>query len=174
MSDTVSTKNAVCAVRVIDDSKALSYDIPEGLGRIHTYMGWQKVTNTNSQQYAFREAAGMTFDPEGFAVVDNRYVIACTDTFGQIGDYIDFYQEDGTRIPCIIGDLKNQNDIGCNEWGHMNGECIVEFVVDQNTWYSISHANPGTLSCHPEWDQDIVRAEKTGSFYDGLRGATNL
>ena len=168
VSDTVSTKNAVWAVRVIDDSKALSYDIPEGLGRIHTYMGWQKVTNTNSQQYAFRKAAGMTFDPEGFAVVDNRYVIACTDTFGQIGDYIDFYQEDGTRIPCIIGDLKNQNDIGCNEWGHMNGACIVEFVVDQNTWYGIGHANPGTASCHPEWGQNIVRAEKSGSFYESL------
>lgn len=168
VSDTVSQKNAVWAVRVVDDSKALSYDIPEGLGKIHTYMGWQKVTNVNSQQYAFRETAGMTFDPEGFAVVDNRYVIACTDTFGQIGDYIDFYQKDGTKIPCIIGDLKNQNDIGCNEWGHMNGECIVEFVVDQNTWYGIGHANPGTASCHPEWSQEIVRAEKIGSFYGSL------
>ena len=168
VSDTVGQKNAVWAVRVIDDTKLLSYDIPEGLGRIHTFMGWQKVTNKRSQQYAFREAAGMTFDSEGFAVVDNRYVVACTDTFGQIGDYIDFYQADGTKIPCVIGDFKNQSDIGCNEWGHMNGKCIVEFVVDQNNWYGKGHANPGTSSCHPEWGQEIVRAERVGSFYDNI------
>ncbi len=166
VSSTLNQKAAVWAIRVMDDADALEYDIPEGLGTVHSYMGWQKVTNTRSQQYAFRKAAGMTFDQEGFAVVDNRYVIACTDTFGAIGDYVDFYQEDGTKIPCIIGDLKNKHDAGCNKWGHMNGQCIVEFVVDQTSWYPTHHANPGTASCHPEWHQDIVKAEKVGSFYE--------
>ena len=77
-----------------------------------------------------------------------------------------FYQEDGTKIPCIIGDFKNQNDAGCNAYGHLNGDCIVEFVVDQNSWYRSGHANPGTASCHPEWSQDIVKAVNVGSFYD--------
>ena len=162
----VSYGNAVWAVRVIDEQSAVRYEIPEGLGSIHTYMGWQKVTNPRTQQYAFREAAGMTFDSEGFAVVDNRYVIACTSTFGNIGDYVDFYQEDGTVIPCIIGDFKNQNDAGCNVYGHLNGDCIVEFVVDMNSWYEFGHANPGTDACHPEWNQNIVKVENVGSFYD--------
>jgi len=69
-------------------------------------------------------------EPLTFAVVDNRYVIACTTTFGNIGD------------------------------------CIIEFVVDENSWYPNGHANPGTDSCHPEWNQDIVKAENVGSFYD--------
>lgn len=162
----VSYQSAVWAVRVIDEQEAVRYEIPDGLGSVHTYMGWQKVTMRGSQQYAFRESAGMAFDPEGFAVVDNRYVIACTTTFGNIGDYVDFYQADGTVIPCIIGDFKNQNDAGCNAYGHMNGHCIVEFVVDQNSWYRSGHANPGTDSCHPEWNQPIVRAENVGSYYD--------
>ena len=162
----VSYKNAVWATRILDESQATQFDIPDGLGSVHSYMGWQKVTMRGSQQYAFRESAGMTFDPEGFAVVDNRYVIACTTTFGNIGDYVDFYQEDGSVIPCIIGDFKNQNDAGCNAYGHLNGDCIVEFVVDQNSWYRSGHANPGTSSCHPEWSQDIVKAVNVGSFYD--------
>jgi len=166
VSSTLNKKAAVWAIRVMDDADALEYEIPEGLGMIHSYMGWQKVTNTRSQQYAFREAAGMTFDKEGFAVVDNRYVIACTDTFGAIGDYVDFYQEDGTKIPCIIGDFKNEHDGGCNKWGHMNGQCIIEFVVDKNSWYPTNHANPGTASCHPEWHQYLVKAERVGSFYE--------
>ncbi len=158
--------SAVWAVRVIDEKQAVRYEIPEGLGDVHTYMGWQKVTSPKSQQWAFREAAGMTFDPEGFAVVDNRYVIACTTTFGNIGDYVDFYQEDGSVIPCVIGDFKNQSDAGCNAYGHLDGDCIIEFVVDENSWYPNGHANPGTESCHPEWNQDIVKAENVGSFYD--------
>ena len=162
----VSYNNAVWATRVLDEAQATQFEIPDGLGSVHSYMGWQKVTMRGSQQYAFREAAGMTFDPEGFAVVDNRYVIACTTTFGNIGDYVDFYQEDGSVIPCIIGDFKNQNDAGCNAYGHLNGDCIIEFVVDQNSWYRDGHANPGTSSCHPEWSQDIVKAVNVGSFYD--------
>mgnify|MGYP002626230760 CR=1 FL=1 len=158
--------SAVWAVRVIDEKQAVRYEIPDGLGSVHTYMGWQKVTNPRTQQWAFREAAGMTFDPEGFAVVDNRYVIACTTTFGNIGDYVDFYQEDGSVIPCIIGDFKNQSDAGCNAYGHLNGDCIIEFVVDENSWYPNGHANPGTDSCHPEWNQNIVKAENVGSFYE--------
>ncbi|MBE6009041.1 MAG: hypothetical protein E7236_00070 [Lachnospiraceae bacterium] len=158
--------SAVWAVRVIDEKQAVRYEIPDGLGDVHTYMGWQKVTNPRTQQWAFREAAGMTFDTEGFAVVDNRYVIACTTTYGNIGDYVDFYQEDGTVIPCIIGDFKNQSDAGCNAYGHLDGDCIIEFVVDENSWYPNGHANPGTDSCHPEWNQDIVKAENVGSFYD--------
>ena len=162
----VSYNNAVWAVRILDEDQATQFDIPDGLGSVHSYMGWQKVTMKGSQQYAFRESAGMAFDPEGFGVVDNRYVIACTTTFGNIGDYVDFYQEDGSVIPCIIGDFKNQNDAGCNAYGHLNGDCIIEFVVDQNSWYHSGHANPGTASCHPEWSQDIVKAVNVGSFYD--------
>ncbi len=162
----VSYGSAVAAVRIIDEKDAVRYDIPSGLGSIHTYMGWQKVTDRRSQQWAFKKAAGMTFDPEGFGVVDNRYVVACTSTYGNIGDYVDFYQEDGTVIPCIIGDFKNQNDPGCNAYGHMDGDCIIEFVVDQKSWYQSGHANPGTDACHPEWNQNIIKAENVGSYYE--------
>lgn len=101
-----------------------------------------------------------------FGKINGRYVIACTSTFGQVGDYIDFYQADGTIIHGIIGDIKNQNDPACTEWGHDNGQTIVEFVVDHNTWYNSDHANPGTPTCHPEWNQFIVKAVNGGSYFD--------
>ena len=98
--------------------------------------------------------------------INGRYVIACTTTFGQVGDYIDFYQADGTIISCVIGDIKNQNDPGCTEWGHNNGQTIVEFIVDYNTWYNPGHVNPGTPNCHPEWNQFIVKAINGGSYFN--------
>lgn len=139
--------------------------IPSGFGSVHTYMGWQKITSVTSTQYKLREQAGMNFDSEGFGRINGRYVIACTTTYGNVGDYVDFYQEDGTIIPCIIGDIKNQNDAGCNKWGHENGHCIIEFVVNKDTWYNSGHANPGTQNCHPEWNKNLTKAVNGGSYF---------
>ena len=125
------------------------------------------ITSTTSTQYKLREQAGMNFDSEGFGIINGRYVIACTTTYGQVGDYIDFYLDNGIVLPCIIGDIKNQNDAGCNQWGHNNGECVVEFIVNKDTWYSGgsgSHANPGTDTCHPEW-KGKVKAVNGGSYF---------
>ena len=140
--------------------------IPDGLGSSHTYMGWQQITATDSNQYKLREQAGMNFDEEGFGRINGRYVIACTTTFGEVGDYVDFYQADGTIIPCIIGDIKNQTDDGCTEWGHDNGLTVVEFVVDYDSWYNPDHVNPGTPNCHPEWHQNLIKAVNGGSYFD--------
>lgn len=142
-------------------------EVPEGLGRVHTYMGWQSVTSPSSTQFRLREQAGQNFDEEGFARIDGRYVVACTTTFGDVGDLVDFVQDDGLVLECVIGDIKSRSDEGCNEWGHLDGTCIVEFVVDQETWYGTGHANPGTAGCHPEWGRDIVRAVNRGSWFGG-------
>ncbi len=107
----------------------------------------------------------MNFDGEGFGRIGDRYVVACTTTFGGIGDYIDIYKRDGTVIKGIIGDIKNQNDAGCNQWGHLNGTCIIEFVVDEGTWYNCGHPNPGTASCHPEWSQPITKIVNRGNYW---------
>ena len=127
-------------------------------------MGWRSITSPTSLQYQLRERSGEHYDREGFAIIDGRYVIACTTFYGQVGDYIDFYRENGDVLHCVIGDIKNQNDAGCNQYGHANGQCVVEFVVNQSMWYP-SHANPGTASCHPEWNSRVMKAVNLGYNY---------
>lgn len=139
-------------------------EIPVGMGTYHTYMGWRTITSRTSLQYRLREESGEHYDAEGFAIIDGRYVIACTTTFGNVGDYVDFYREDGNVIHAIIGDIKNRNDSGCNAYGHANGRCVVEYIVQQSTWYP-SHANPGTSGCHPEWNSRVVKAVNLGRNY---------
>lgn len=139
-------------------------EIPSGMGTYHTYMGWRTITSPTSLQYQLRERSGEHYDNEGFGIIDGRYVIACTTLYGQVGDYIDFYRENGEVLHCVIGDIKNQNDDGCNQYGHANGQCVVEFVVKYSLWYP-SHANPGTASCHPEWNVRIVKAVNLGYNY---------
>ena len=153
-----------------EEIEGVTVTLPAGLGSVHTYMGWQCVTAKSSNQYKLREAAGMNFDEEGFAKIGDRYVIACTTTFGNVGDFIDVYQEDGTVIKCIIGDIKSQSDAGCTEWGHNNGHCVIEFVVDKDMWYGSSmHSNPGTESCHPEWNQNITKIVNKGNFFELIK-----
>lgn len=153
-------------------SKSKTINLPSGLGGVFTYMGWQTITSSGSLQYKLRSQAGQNFDSEGFGIINGRYVVACTTTFGAVGDYIDVYQSNGNVIKCVIGDIKNQNDSGCNKWGHLDGKCVIEFVVDKDSWYSSKHANPGTSSCHPEWGgQTITKIINCGNYFDGS-GAT--
>lgn len=84
--------------------------------------------------------------------------------YGQVGDYIDFTEKMEMYYIVLLGDIKNQNDAGCNQYGHANGRCVVEFVVNQSMWYP-SHANPGTASCHPEWNSRVVKAVNLGYNY---------
>lgn len=144
-----------------------------GYGHCYTYMGWQLITDETSAQYALRERAGMNFDQEGFGIIDGRYVVAVTDAIGVIGDYVDFYLADGTVLQCVVGDRKNAGDANATTYGHVHGGdlSVVEFVVDEDSWYPTGHANPGTDECHPEWDQPVVSASIVGS-YDGGAGSS--
>ena len=149
------------------NGKGLTIYIPSGLGKVHTYMGWQCITAPSSNQYKLRSEAGMRFDSEGFGVIKGRYVIACTTTYGNVGDCVDFYKKNGQILHCVIGDIKSRNDAGCNKWGHHNGRNVIEFVVNKDTWYSNgrgSHINPGNPGCHPEWSSETVKAVNLGSW----------
>lgn len=155
-------------------------EIPEGLGSVFTVERWdrnvgevEKPWSKASNQYKLIQEAGQNYDEYGLGIINGRYVIACTTTFGNVGDYIDFYQSNGNVLKCIMGDAKNQSDDGCNKWGHLEGDCIVEFCVlsSTNSAYnkSASFGNPGSSNFHPEWDNlTITKAVNFGSYFDGV------
>lgn len=149
--------------KYLDEFKGTSVKLPEGLGSKHTYMGWQCITARSSDQYKLIESAGMNFDEQGFGKIGDRYVVATTTTFGNVGDFIDVVQEDGTVIKCIIGDIKSQGDANCNKWGHSNGVDVVEFVVDKSSWYGSSNS---VVKFHPEWNKNIDTIINKGNYFD--------
>lgn len=155
------------------------------LTNFFTYMAWQLITDPTSEQYRFRAAVGQNFDVEGFAVAEGRYVIACTapedgGLFGTIGDRIDWTLADGTVLKTIVGDTKDPGDAEWIPLGHLDEVgsrfvCVVEFVVDQRTWYdrahggqaATMHANPGNPGCHPEWAGQIKSFSNRGNYWGG-------
>ena len=135
-------------------------NIPSPYGDSFTYMGWSLITSTGSNQYKLRVKTGEHYDANGFGKIGDRYVIACTPTFGKIGDEIDFVLANGRVIHGIMGDEKNMSDAGCNKWGHDGGHSVVEFVVNKSMWY---HTGKTVTRFHPEWAKSrVVKAVNLG------------
>ena len=142
--------------------------IPEEFGN-----GGYTVTVYNDFNWGYTQgdlydewaAAGGVFD-DGIAVYQGRYLIACTLKFGNVGDKVDFFLDDGTKIPAIIADIKNENDPNANEWGHNNGQNIIEFEVSHVAFYDQYQSNPGTNGWKMEWSgKRVSSATNLGSIW---------
>lgn len=133
--------------------------VPEGLGKYYTYMRWDAITNMDTEQGRLIKTAGKTYDSEGYGRVGDRYALAMTSTFGNIGDYVDVYMSNGRIIHGIIADEKSQEYTAwdhnpANEWGHNDGQCIVEWVTN---W--TNHDNPPS-------DGSVLKVINYGSYFD--------
>ena len=94
------------------------YECAEGSNQHKVDLLWHKVG---------------TEDSKGFQKLYGRYLIACTDTFGEVGDKIDFYMSNGKILNCIIYDNKSRektfyDNKPANKWGHDKGRVVLEFV----------------------------------------------
>lgn len=147
------------------ERKGKTINLPSGLGTTNTFMAWQLVTAKNSPQYKLKCTVGQNFDEYGYGRIDGRYAIATTSTYGEVGDYIDVLRSDGSVLKAVIADIKNQTDLGCNKWGHNNGDVVIEFIVDSNTWY---RSNNGALSGY-----DILTSTDPGSNNNMVISITN-
>lgn len=153
----------------LENGEAVEIIPDEEVGGVYTYERWDRNWTEGTRQKALHDQY-MAFDEEGFGVIGDRYVVACTTTFGQVGDLIDFELLDGTVIKTVMGDAKNQSDPGCTIWGHMNSANVLEFIVDGSAWYPNAGysgmPNPGTNGFHEEWaGLPVVRAVNYGSVF---------
>ncbi len=118
----------------------VAIDIPEGCGWYAT-REWDLNyydCAVGSNQYKVdqlweQESPNKRQDDQGFQKLYGRYLIACTQTFGEVGDKIDFLMSDGTVLKCIIYDSKSQKKTyydqhPADKWGHNDGAVVLEFV----------------------------------------------
>ena len=96
-----------------------------------SYMSLNTITDTSSPQYALKLASETDMNT-GIQVINGRYLIAvgsgyCT----QIGTYIDVVMENGSVVPCIMGDMKADEHTDSTNKQNKNGS-IIEFIVNPN------------------------------------------
>lgn len=158
------------------DSSAISGTeiiIPaEYSSQCYTYMGWQTVTSTSSNQMALRVKYFPTFtrgaecddafDGNGFGMIEGRYVVAVSAGIGDTGDLLDAYLENGAIIPCIVGDAKSSGDADYTPYGHLKSGSlnVIEFIVDKRSWYNPYKENSFITQTHPNWDSKVVKVVK--------------
>ena len=89
----------------------------------------------------------------GLRVYDGRFTIAVGTYFDTaVGQYFDLVLQNGTVIPCIMGDLKA--DIHTDSRGLFTeaSGCMTEFIVDRTY---LPNKNSATY-CYEEWNSKVV------------------
>lgn len=111
-------------------AQAQTYDVPSN-NAFKAYMSYTAIKSQSSMQYKLQLQC--TTSTEGFRMYGDRYVIAIGTYYTEtVGTLIDVYLENGTMIPCIVGDIKANKDTDTtNRQVPTNGN-VIEFIVDTN------------------------------------------
>lgn len=99
-------------------------------------MDYKSITNKNSKQWQLQKMAYT--DSEGLRKINNRYLIAVGSYFTRdVGTEVDVYLNDGSTLPCIVGDAKDdRHTINGHSTGTHND--AIEFIVEQSKLHSIA------------------------------------
>lgn len=110
----------------------VDYEAPNIEYNSKTYMRFQKFGyNEGNRQSALSRGSYAYTGDYDCRMVDGRYLIALgtyyTDTIGQ---YVDILLEDGTVIPCMLGDVKADTHTDENHQYQKWDKSVMEFIVD--------------------------------------------
>lgn len=155
--------------------------IPDGLGDVYSYSaiwtdGWYLSDGTSPTGVAASAlkniweqwvAKGAECDEYGTLTYDGKLLVATTTTYGSVGDNVVFYLDDGTGLDCILFDVKRSTDSGCNEWGHVDGHCVLEFEQKPKALGGPG-TNPGAANNHPELAGRRVATWTNKGHYSGI------
>ena len=91
------------------------------------------------------------YDEEGYARFGEKYVIACDETMGEVGDTITFVKEDGTEIECVIGITTNEE----------SNQGTIHFLIDKSKAYSFT-----TNEVSETILDDVLRIENRSNIFE--------
>ena len=119
-----------------------------------SYMSYAAITKKSSPQYALQQLC--VTDSLGLRRYNDRYVIAVgTGVGGQVGTCVDLILENGTVIPCVIGEYKATQHTDATNLISGNG-CVSEFLIDNNSLYGPAKRAGDISACFPEWASRVV------------------
>lgn len=137
-------------------------DVP--YNRIKSYMSYKNITSRSSDQYKLQQMAYT--GTYGIRQVNGRFCVAVGSAYTtQIGQYIDLVLEDGTIIPCILGDCKADEHTDSRNILTSDGS-LAEFVVDvPSLSKTVRYTGDISTACD-DWESMITRI----IIYDKVEG----
>lgn len=113
--------------------KQMKEDCKNTVGCMESYESWQGITadeGVEPLRAKVHTSKNSSYTKNGFALYNDFYVVAMTDTFGGCGEYVKITYKDKKELYVVLGDTKSQHDDGANKWGHNSGQCMVEYIVN--------------------------------------------
>lgn len=131
-----------------------TYDAPKNSG-FKSFMDYRAITNTDSKQYKLQQYYSKTGE-YGIRMADSRYIVAIGTYFTpDIGQYFDIILENGTVIPCILGDQKADADTDSDNIITKHNGCMSEFIVDSDALNKDVKFHGDMSYCLKYWDSPI-------------------
>ncbi len=143
---------------VVETPSITTIDLPyySNYKGFKSYMSYKMLTDRSSAQYQLQLNAYT--GNYGIRMINGRYMVAIGSYFGlEIGDEFDIILENGTVIPAIMGDLKDNKDTDSNNVYTVATNCCTEFIVDTSSYEFKQYKNMGDVSyaCE-EWNSKVV------------------
>lgn len=121
-----------------------------------TWMPYTAISHTRSPQYKLQQIAYT--GTYGIRMYDGRYCIAVgTAVTSDVGVYIDVVLENGTVIPCIVGDIKADIHTNAENIFTTHSNCCSEFIVDMNYLDPYVKLTGNVSKACTEWDSKVVK-----------------
>ena len=114
----------------------IAYDLPDEDTYFKSYMSYQAITNTASEQYKLQQRCWT--DCDGLRRQTDDFVVAMGIYYGAVGDRYKVTLTSGNEFTIIIGDIKadvhtdakNMYTPVYNEHGKFVSANVLEFIVD--------------------------------------------
>lgn len=154
--------------KVNGDEKVMT--VKDGRKQKFIYTPWSRITRQGSDQLKLKQKEE-SYTSDGYGTIDGRFAVAVTPEYGKIGDKIDAYLDDGTKIPAIIVDIKNPADDNYEAVGHELSDGTLNVLEFYTNWEG-RHSNPGEPGSgnRSEWSGKGV--EKIVNLNDNYLGNT--
>jgi hypothetical protein len=165
---------AIADEELVVEVEKTEYEIPSTYvhpktGNLMAYNGGKTLERTSRITYG---EAGVinrlaTPDQDGFMKLDNRYLIAVGSRFQtSIGQYIDLVLANGVVIPCIMGDLKADQDTDLTHTFTYHSACCSEFIIDEHTIRSDIYERGNASLKNAVWDSPVVSVIVYDDYYE--------
>lgn len=142
--------NEICNYDIVNVPE---YDKYEGF---KTWMPYTSISCIESPQYKLQQIAYT--GTYGIRMYEGRYCIAVgTAVTSDVGVYIDVILENGTVIPCIVGDIKADIHTNDDNIFTLHSNCCSEFIVDMKHLDSYVRLTGNVSKACAEWNSKVVK-----------------
>lgn len=159
------------ALVTVENATGRLINIPESYNGIPIGTNLTCTPGYGERHWAYKQrtvyeawvAAGEQY-MNGIAVLDGYYLIACSNTFGSVGDKVQFTLENGQVLNCIIADQKSTGDSNYTMYGHIHNGKILVLEMEVSREYFNRYGNPGENGWYTEWNSRPIKCRNMGNY----------